>query len=283
MMGCPAVRLFEQRAAAASPGFSVDERSAPVAAAICSRLDGLPLAIELAAARTRSLSLRALLERLDHRLVLLSDGPRDLPTRQRTLRSEIDWSHDLLDDEEKQLFRRLAVFAGGCTAESAAAVCLDRGEDAFPSVLVRLSTLKDKSLVEVRDSVEGPRFYMLQTIREYALERLEACDETEILHQRLVTWCCGLAEMAEPLLYGPDQRRWFDRLETEHANIRSSLEWLLGRRDGEQGLRLSGAMGWFWFRRARFIEGQRWLEAFAGFGDAGSRAAEPGSGTISGG
>ena len=254
-------RLFAQRATAVEHGFEITEDNVAAVAAICARLDGLPLAIELAAAKIRLFSPEKILERLDHRLSLLDAGPRDLPRRQQALRYEIDWSYDLLDDAEKTLFRRISVFAGGCTVEAAEAVCGDRG---VGDVAGRLFSLFEKSLLTKRDTREGPRFTMLQTIREYAAEMLIESGEEEEWRRALSRHCIELAEASEIGLRGPEWRRWFEKLDEDVDNIRLSLEWLQGRGERVEGLRLAGAMGWFWFRRARYAEGQRWLELYLG-------------------
>jgi predicted ATPase/DNA-binding SARP family transcriptional activator len=256
-----AVRLFAQRVSAILPGFAVTDADAPLVAEICARLDGLPLAIELAAARTKVLSPRALLERLGHPLEALGFGPRDLPVRQRTLRNEIQWSYDLLQKEEQRLFRRLSVFAGGCTLESAQAVYA-ADDDGNPDSLDGLSALAEKSFLMKRECAGGPRFTMLETVREYAARRLEEHDDVEAVRHRFAVHFRDLAERAEPLLRGPDQATWLDRLDAETANIREALAWLAGQEPHDDGLRLAGAMGWYWFRRARFTEGHQWLERF---------------------
>lgn len=252
-----AVRLFVDRAAATRATFELSDENAPLVAQICVRLDGLPLAIELAATRIGALTLETLLSELQDRLDLLKGGPRDLPERQRALRSEIDWSHELLEPEERRLFRRLSVFPAGCTAEAASTVCRMAGEDL--DVLAILSSLAEKSLLQ---SVEGSgvaRFRMLGTIREYAREQLEESGELDTIEPQFAAHCLCFVEEAESELYGPDQMRWFLRIEEEYGNLREGLAWLYDRRELVDGLRLAGALGWFWFRRARFAEGEHWL------------------------
>ena len=262
-----AVRLFAERAAAAAVGFEMTEKNAHALAGICARLDGLPLAIELAAARTKVYQPQALLQRLDDRLGLLRDGPRDLPQRQRTLRNEIDWSYELLSEDEKTVFRRLSVFAGGCTMEAAAAVCSFEDEHSRLDASECLLSLYEKSLFIKHDTSAGPRFLMLQTIKEYAAGRLEESGERETVLRRLALYCVDLAERAEPGMKGPEWRTWFARLDAEYDNIRSALAWLQQEADPVLGSQLAGAMGWYWFRRARYTEGQHWLELFRSAAD----------------
>ncbi len=220
----------------------------PAVEAICARLDGLPLAIELAAARVNVLPPAKLLERLEKRLPLLTSGARDAPARQRTLRATIAWSHDLLDDHEQQLFARLAVFAGGCTLEAAEAVC--------DADLNTLGSLLDKNLLR-RD---GLRYRMLETIREFARERLdEAADAAEI-RRRHAEHFLALGVEAQPELVRRDQRQWLDRLEAEHDNLRAALTWLL-ELDPENGLTLAHALTVFWYTRGHVREGRDWLVA----------------------
>ena len=213
-----AVMLCVQRAQTVKPGFSPSGADAAAIAEICDRLDGLPLAIELAAARVKLLSPQALLGRLGQRLQLLTGGPADLPTRHQTLRGTIDWSYELLDDEEKALFRRLSVFVGGCTLRSAHAVTSPAG-DLGPDVLDGLASLVDKSLLRQEEGTDGePRFRMLETIREYALERLAESGETEVTTRRHAEFFCALAEEAEPELRSPRQTSWLARLDAENDN-----------------------------------------------------------------
>jgi predicted ATPase/Tfp pilus assembly protein PilF/DNA-binding XRE family transcriptional regulator len=266
-----AVALFVQRARAARPDFALSAANAEAVATICGRLDGLPLAIELAAARVKLLSPQALLARLEQRLPLLTGGPRDLPARLQTMRDAIAWSDGLLDSEEQALFRRLAVFAGGCTLEAVVPVC-QVGDD----VLERLGALMDKSLLQAEEQVEGKlRFGMLQTIQEYALERLaESGEEPEVRHRHLA-WCLTLAEVAEPALRGPEQGVWLARLEAEHDNLRAALAWCIGAGDEpEYGVRLAALVWRFWERRGHWSEGRRWLEEVA-------TPARPGAGQAS--
>ncbi|GAC1642453.1 MAG: BTAD domain-containing putative transcriptional regulator [Herpetosiphon sp.] len=255
-----AVALFVTRVRARLADFRLTARNAPDIAAICLRLDGLPLALELAAARAALLSPRALLARLDHRLALLTDGPRDVPERQRTLRATIDWSYELLDRGEQLLLARLAVFAGGWTLEAAEAVSAAVGATTT-DVLAGLHALLDKQLVN-RNTGEGGelRFTMLETIREYALERLTERGELAVTQQAHARWFLGLAEQAARAFHGPEQGTWFDRLEDEHANLRVVLAYLLAEEDVASMQRLAGALHWFWYVRGHLTEGRAWLE-----------------------
>jgi predicted ATPase/DNA-binding XRE family transcriptional regulator len=272
----PAVTLFAERARAVRPDFGPTPDEIPVLAEICRRLDGLPLAIELAAARIKMLSPRALLARLDRRLPLLTGGPRDLPVRLRTLRDAIAWSCDLLDEDEQRLFRRLAVFSGGCTLEAIDEVTWGEGRGARdeeshlsplapqPSSLDLVGSLIGKSLVQQQPQADGePRFSMLETIREYAAEQLDASEEGLSIRGRHAAYCLALAEAAEPELTGPNQGTWLRRLDQEHANIRAALQWLRAGGDREwQGLRLATALWRFWWQRSHFAEGRHQLRTF---------------------
>jgi predicted ATPase len=265
------VRLFDERASAVRSTFKVSEENAEVVADICIRLDGLPLAIELAATQIRMLTPQTLLKKLKNRPNLLKGGCRDLPERQQTLRSEIDWSHELLGPGERRVFMRLSVFPSGCTLNAAEAVCRIAGEDL--DVFSNLSSLTEKSLVRLVEDNGESRFRMLETIREYAREKLEESGELEAIEPLFAAYFLRFAEQAEPELYGPDQMRWFDRIEDEYDNIRAAITCLYDRRELADGLRLAGALGWFWFRRARFTEGQHWLELFR---DAAGEITPPG-------
>ncbi|MEO5632611.1 NB-ARC domain-containing protein, partial [Gaiella sp.] len=240
--------LFNARAQAIDPCFT----PTPAVDELCARLDELPLSIELAAARTAVFSAQQLLDRLGQRLDLLK-GDRDTDPRQQTLRATIEWSHDLLSDEEQQLFHRLAVFSGGCTYETAEQVT-----DADPDTL---QSLLEKSLLRKRDGPTGtPRYWMLETIRQYATEQLEASDEAERLHRRHADHYLALAEEAAPhlraiALRGPDGfRELLDRLESEHDNLRAALDWLEGAGETQQVLRLAGALVEFWFKNENWAE-----------------------------
>ncbi len=239
-----AVELFERRASAVRRDVSWDGE----VEAICRRLDCLPLAIELAAVRVKVLSPAAILERLEQRLPLLVEGARDAPERQRTLRSTIEWSHELLTSEEQRLFARSAVFAGGCTLEAAEAVC--------GAELGTLSSLVDKSLLRHTND----RFWMLETIREYAAERLEEAEEAEELMTRHADWYCALAERAQPELQTSRGPEWFDRLEAERGNLRLALDRALALGEADRALRLTGPVWSFWRTRGYWTEGRRGLE-----------------------
>jgi predicted ATPase/DNA-binding XRE family transcriptional regulator len=258
------VALFIERARAADPAFAVTGQDTSVVAEICSRLDGLPLAIELAAARLRILPPQALLGRLSNRLTFLTGGARDRPTRQQTLRATIDWSYSLLDDSEQRLFARLAVFAGGCTLEAAEAVgaiatgSRDRGA---ASVLDCAASLIDKSLLRRNDPAASPEPHMrmLDTIREYALERLENSGEEAIVRRQHATYFLSLAEQAAAEFKGPRRTAWLNRLEEQHDNLRAALRWASEHRDVQIGLRLAVALEQFWELRSYLSEGARWL------------------------
>jgi predicted ATPase/DNA-binding winged helix-turn-helix (wHTH) protein len=256
-----AVELFVQRASAVWPDFAITSENAAAIHKICARLDGLPLAIELAAARTRLLSPSDMLDRLQGRLQLLTGGPLDLPERQQTLRKTIDWSHDLLNEPERKLFRRLSVFVGGCTLEAAEAACntsRDLGLDLFGG----LSSLVDKNLVQRVDRAEAEtRFAMLETIREYALERLANSGEQSTIQRAHAAYCLVLAEEGNPELSPADRYRWLAQCDLEIDNFRFSLDWLFENRDLEWGLRLCVALFRFWDMREHLTEGRARLEA----------------------
>jgi predicted ATPase/DNA-binding SARP family transcriptional activator len=257
----PSVALFVRRARAANDRFALDRSSGPPVAEICRRLDGLPLAIELAAARTKLLPPRALLERLGDRLDVLGGGSRDAPPRQRTLRATLDWSHGILDPGEQRLFARLGVFAGGCTLEAAEAVCGDGGP-----LLDVLASLVDKSLL--RPVGDEPRFAMLETQREYAVERLEQSREADLIRSRHLEYFTGLAERAEPELRGERQLQWHARLEADNDNFRAALAHAIAGGRSALALRLAIALTRFWHVRGHTPEGRRWLlDALALGGD----------------
>jgi predicted ATPase/class 3 adenylate cyclase len=250
-----AIRLFIERAHAANTHFSLTNENAPAVAEICARLDGLPLAIELAAARIKLLSPQAMCSRLGNPLKFLTGGARDLPERQRTLRGAIAWSHALLDEGEQVLFARLSVFSDGCALEAVEAIC-DPVGDLFIDVLEGLSSLLDKSLLRQEERAEEePRFVMLKTIREYARERLEVSGEAEEIRRMHAEYFLALAEQQ-----GPEETAWLERLDLEHDNMRAALSWMLESEDAEPGLRLSGALWRFWWMRGHYSEGRRWLE-----------------------
>ncbi|HEV2108608.1 MAG TPA: LuxR C-terminal-related transcriptional regulator [Thermomicrobiales bacterium] len=260
LAGNPAVALFIERAQAAVPGFRLTDANAAAVAEVCRQLDGLPLAIELAAARVTVLSPEALLNRLANRLALLTTGARDQPARQRTMRTTIGWSHDLLTPEEQILFRRLAIFVGGFTLEVAEAVVpvvSDPGID----ILEGITSLLEKSLlVRGADHNGEPRFGMLETVREYALERLEASGESQGIWNAHATWFSTLSEWAEAQYFTEGEKAALDRLELEHDNLRGALTWSFEQGVIDTGFRLAGALWWFWCIRGFLSEGHWWFE-----------------------
>ncbi|MDP9368760.1 MAG: NB-ARC domain-containing protein, partial [Chloroflexota bacterium] len=260
----PAVTLFVQRAQAVAPSFALTDANAPAVAEICTRLDGLPLAIELAATRVKILSPQALLARLANRLSVLTAGAQDQPERLRTMRATIAWSHDLLVPEEQVLFRRLAVFVGGFDLEAAEAVVRDAGAPHL-DILEGVASLVDKSLLRRTEHPgDEPRFGMLETVREYAQEQLDASGEQAGVQDRHLGWCLALAESAEPELRGAAQGTWLDRLEGEHDNLRAALTWAAEAAEPEsrmRGLRVAAALWVFWLRRGHLAEGRGRLDA----------------------
>lgn len=280
-----AVRMFVARAQEARPSFALTDDVAPVVGEICRRLDGLPLALELAAARVRVLPPRALLARLDRRLPILTDGPRDLPARQRTLRDTIGWSYGLLDEEERRVFRLLGAFVGGCTLDAietlAGAGCWVSGfgtassvsetRNPAPETLDIVGSLIDKSLVRQTTSGGDVRFTMLETIREFALDQLLAEGEADAARGCLADFYLDLVETADPRLISRDQVTWLDRLEADHGNIGAALVWARGAQAvggttaasvpaGLAGLRIAGALHWFLWLGGHLAEGRRWLD-----------------------
>jgi predicted ATPase/class 3 adenylate cyclase len=253
----PAVSLFVERARDVRPDFALTETNAAAVAEICRRLDGLPLAIELAAARIRHLSAAAIAARLVSRLALLTDGARDLPERQRTLRDTIAWSHNLLPPEDQRLFRRLAVFSGGGTLEAIASVCDVEG-DHESIVLDGLASLIESSLVQRLDDADGePRYRMLETVREYAWERLETSGESATLRHRHAEYFAALAEAVEPRLLQASHGPWLRRLDVESDNVRAARAWSDGGGDGgEVALRLAWALWRYWLTRGALEEGR---------------------------
>lgn len=255
-----AVALFIQQARAVKHDFVMTGESATVIAQICIRLDGLPLAIELAAARIKVLSPQAILERLKSRLQVLTGGARDMPPRQQTMRKAIAWSYDLLDEEEKRLFRRLAVFVAGFTLKAAEALSDGAGGQEL-DVLEGVSSLVNKSLLRQGEQAKGElRFMMLETIREYGLERLAEGGEAEELRRRHAAFYLDVVEDAEPELRGPRQSEWLERLESEHDNLRAALRWSKESGEAEVGLRMAAAPRRFWEIRGHLSEGRGWLE-----------------------
>ncbi len=268
----PAIHLFLQRASAIKPGFALTEANAHVVAEICARLDGLPLAIELAAARIKLLSPRALLQRLSHRFEVLTSRTQNAPERQQTLRNALAWSYDLLNVQEQRIFRRLSIFAGGCTLEAIEYLCSALGDDCDEGVVLDgVASLIDKSLMQSTEvnGEEETRFVMLETVREYGLEALAASGEMEVIQQAHAAYHLRLAEEAEQGLGGPQQATWLKRLEREHDNLRAAQGWLLEPGEGgqrkEMALRLGGALRRFWVIHGHISEGRHFLErALAG-------------------
>jgi non-specific serine/threonine protein kinase len=251
------VQLFVERARAMRPAFQLDATNAHSVAAICRQLDGLPLALELAAARSAMLTPSALLAQMSDRLRLLRGGARDLPPRQKTMREAIAWSYDLLTPEQQGLFRRLAVFAGGFTLDAAEIV--SRSLDDADDVLDILGVLMDASLLTAMGVADEPRFGMFETIREFALDRLRASGEEDAVRERHAAWCLALTERESSPWVGELVPGLHDRLETDHDNLRAALAWLEAVGDGETALRMAGALGTFWLMRGYLGEGRRWV------------------------
>ena len=261
-----AVELFIQRAQAIQPTFQLTQANAPAIAEICTHLDGLPLAIELAAARIKLLPPHALLHRLSRRLEVLTGGARDLPIRQQTLRNTIQWSYDLLTEQEQRIFRRLSVFVGGCTLEAVEAVCCEESNEPL-DMLERAASFVDKSLVQQTERQgEEPRLLMLETLREYGLERLYEQGEVETTRRAHAMHYLRFAEEASRHLFSTEAGRWFERLEREHENLRAALAWVLEDEDEEVGsdietaARLGSALWRFWTVRGHMSEGRTVLE-----------------------
>jgi predicted ATPase/class 3 adenylate cyclase len=283
-----AVRLFIDRAAAAQPSFVVTNQNAPVLTRICCRLDGIPLAIELAAARLKALPVERIAERLDDCFRLLTGGSRTALPRQQTLRASIHWSYDLLSEQEQTLLQRLSVFAGGWTLEAAEAVCKDedgrmKAEEEPPphlhpssfilhpsDILDLLTSLVEKSLVVYEEREAGARYRLLETIRQYSRERLLPAEEAERVRNQHLLYFVRLAEDAEPHLEGPAQKEWLHRLAEEHGNLRAALDWSLAGGRIEDGLRLAGALKWFWILRFHRREGYQYLVALLSADDGSS-------------
>jgi predicted ATPase/transcriptional regulator with XRE-family HTH domain len=263
----PAVALFVERAQAVQPQFALTAANGPAVAELCARLDGLPLAIELVAARARMLPPEALLGQLDRRLALLTSDMRDLPPRHRTLHAALAGSYEPLDPAAQALFRRLGVFEGGWTTEGALAVCAPQADAA--TLLPSLAQLVENSLVAQRGSGDGaPRFTMLQTIQAYARELLVGRGEQASAQQAHAAHFLELAQRAELELHGPHQVAWLDRLDLEYANLRAALGFMLESGDGEGASRLGAALWWFWFVRGRSAEGRGWLRRILDLGSS---------------
>src|SRR5258705_1374024 len=256
LLGYEGVRLFVERAKLLRPDFSVTAGNAASLASICHRLDGIPLPIELAAPRLRLMSVEELNQGLDQRFALLTDGSRMALPRHRTLRSMIDWSYDLLTDVEQTMLRRVSVFAGGWTLAAAEHVCTGDGIEKLDTIGL-LTSLEDKNLILTEEHGGATRYRMLETIRQYALDRLrESGDEAECRSRHLAAFV-AFAEEAYPGLRGPDQRTWLDRLEAEHDNFRAALTWSLSA-NAEVGLRLAGTLGRFWAFHSHLAEARTW-------------------------
>ena len=266
-----AVTLFVRRARQIRPTFALTTKNAAAVAEICRRLDGLPLAIELAAARISHLSANALLERLERRLPLLTGGARDLPQRQRTLRDAIGWSHELLPPEEQGLFRQLSVFVDGFTLD-AAEVVTGVGDLSGIGVLDGVASLVGKSLLRAADDAEvEPRFGMLETVREYAREQLEARGEAEAMRRRHAAWCLSFvdpAERREIAVFSAAELIWLNRVDAEHHNLRAALTWADEREEAETLARLVAALARFWRIRGYLREGRQWVDRVLSLGDA---------------
>lgn len=265
-----AVALFVDRATAVKPSFRLTEENAPAVVGICARLDGLPLAIELAASRSKLLTPQQILDRLEERLPLLTSRAADAPDRRKTLRGTIQWSYDLLDEQERRLFEHVSVFRGGGTLEAMEGVCsLAGGTDTFEG----LASLVDNSLIRLVETEGESRFVMLETIREYALDRLTERGEREEVSRRHASYFLGLAERAEPNLTGPEVTVWNGRLTSEHDNIRGVLRWAIESDDAETGMRLAGAIWRFWHLRSHFAEARTWFDELLALPSARGRTA----------
>ena len=262
---CESTRLFVERAADASPVFELTEANAPAVTEVCRRLEGMPLAIELAASRVRSITVAQISDRLDDALGLLASGLRTAPERQSTLRATLDWSHDLLSSRERAIFHALSVFSGGFTLEAVEEVCAtevgdEAGENRDP-VLEALSRLVDKSLVQARREGEAARYRLTEVIRQYAARKLEEAGETDVMRWRHAVFFRDFAEEAEPeLVGGPDRELWLGRVDADLDNVRAALLWAAESGDAELGLRLCCALAWFWLRRGRLAEGRAAVE-----------------------
>jgi non-specific serine/threonine protein kinase len=261
LLSYEAIHLLVERAAAGDAGFAITRDNAGTVANVCRRLDGIPLAIELAAARLRVLSIEQIDSRLDDRFRLLTQTDRTTTGRQRTLRATVDWSYDLLAEDERRLLRRLSVFAGGWTLDAAEHVCAGDGIER-DDVLDLMTRLVDKSLVMADDNVDSDRRYrVLETVRQYGRERLQRSGEAEAVRLRHFRFLLDLARRAEPELMKRDQLRWLERLQIEHDNLRAALDWrLTSDRPDPESLELAAALQWFWLKRAHLAEGRQYLE-----------------------
>jgi predicted ATPase/DNA-binding SARP family transcriptional activator/DNA-binding CsgD family transcriptional regulator len=273
LAGYESARLFVERARYRNPTFALTSSNARAVTEICQRLDGIPLAIELAAARAAMLPTEQISRRLRDSLKLLTRGDRTASPRQQTLRGTLDWSFDLLSEPERELFGRLSVFAGEWTLEAAEAVGAG-GDIEEEDILDLLSQLVDKSLVMAETALDGaPRLRMLEPVRQYAHEKLEVGEEADKVRRQHAVWFLGLAEEAEAELSGVRQGEWMDRLEAEHDNLRVALAWSLDRPEAELSLRLAAALRWFWYARGYLSEGRRWLEETLSLSDTAATQA----------
>ena len=262
-----AVQLFVERARSVLPSFTLTPENASAVVQVCRRLDGMPLAIELAAARIRALSVSQIVARLDDAYRLLTGGSRSALPRQQTLRAAMDWSYGLLSAHERAVFRRLSVFAGSFSLEAAEAICAGEPEDAY-DVLDVLSSLIDKSLVLMEQRRGEARYRLLETIRQYSQDKLQECGEAAIVHRHHRDWYARLAEHAEAEALAARQQSVFDRLEVEHENLRAALGWSLEQQEAETAAQIGAAISRFWLLRGYMSEGRRWLErALSGFSE----------------
>jgi predicted ATPase/transcriptional regulator with XRE-family HTH domain len=252
----PALVLFAERARAARSDFALNAENIRAVASICSQLDGLPLAIELIAVRVKTLSIEQIAARLDDRFALLTSGSRVASSRQQTLRATLDWSHELLTETERELFRQLSVFVGGFTLEALESVA---HLDSDQSILDALSRLVDKSLLLVEQQ-DQPRYRFLEPIRQYARDKLNETRESSLIQDRHLHYYLRVAEEAEPYLFGIEQHDWKNRLEWDHDNLRVALAWSLESNQIEAGLKMAGALAWFWHNKGHLSEGNLWLE-----------------------
>jgi predicted ATPase len=260
--GYESVQLFIERARAVMPAFKLNDENAPAVAQVCQRLDGIPLALELAAARVALLKVEQIADRLDDAFRLLTGSSRTALPRQQTLRATIDWSFNLLSGPERCLLRRLTVFAGGWTLEAAEAICADVQVSAA-EILDLLAALVNKSLVMAeREAGQEARYRLLETIRQYGREKLSESGEAGTIRDQQLAFFLALAQRAEPEVQGADQKAWFERLESEHDNLRAALEWSLesGEKGAESGLQMACSLWWYWFMRGYSDEGGKWLQ-----------------------
>ena len=254
-----AIRLYVDRVRAFDRGFSIDDSNREAVVAICLTLDGIPLAIELAAARTRAMAPAEIAARMEDRFSVLADGLRTAPARQQTLKATIDWSYDLCSEESQTALRRLSVFSGGWSLEAAESVVAESPIERN-DVAGLLTGLVDRSLVERATAAGESRYRLLETIRQYAFDALVATGEAPVVSERHCLWYTSMAERADPELRGGDQVEWWQRLEREHDNLRGAITWSLGTAEPSGALRLVAALGWFWFQRGYWREAWRWVQ-----------------------